>query len=53
MPPITKKPVNYPRPAGNDRDDGLTCEICGYRMVSRQCKIRCPNCGYTRDCSDP
>jgi rubrerythrin len=36
-----------------DRDDGLTCEICGTRMLQRQCKIRCPNCGYTRDCSDP
>ena len=34
-------------------DDGLTCEICGARMVQRQCKIRCLNCGYTRDCSDP
>ena len=36
-----------------NRDDGLTCEICGFSMLSRQCKIRCPNCGYTRDCSDP
>ena len=31
----------------------LTCDICGNRMVERQCKIRCLNCGYTRDCSDP
>ena len=65
--PITPKPVNqpnpsipnrdagivHPRPSAPDRDDGLTCEICGFRMLSRQCKIRCPNCGYTRDCSDP
>ena len=50
---INRKPANYPRPADKDRDDGLTCEICGFRMVSRQCKIRCPNCGYTQDCSDP
>ena len=35
------------------QDDGLNCEICGARMVQRQCKIRCLNCGYTRDCSDP
>ena len=31
----------------------LTCEICGAQMVQRQCKITCPNCGFTRDCSDP
>jgi len=31
----------------------LTCEICGATMVERSCKIKCPNCGFTRDCSDP
>ena len=31
----------------------LTCEICGGTMVERNCKIKCPNCGFTRDCSDP
>lgn len=30
-----------------------SCEICGWVMVARKCKIRCPNCGFTRDCSDP
>ena len=44
---------NLPRPTSADRDNDLTCEICGFRMLSRQCKIRCPNCGFTRDCSDP
>ena len=34
-------------------DEYLTCEICGQRMSERHCKIVCPNCGYTRDCSDP
>jgi rubrerythrin len=29
------------------------CDICGTRMFEKHCKIRCPNCGYTRDCSDP
>ena len=79
MPPIIRKPVNRPHPAGPDRDaaptrqnqehnlprpnhprpviadqdNDLTCEICCFRMLSRQCKIRCPNCGFTRDCSDP
>ena len=33
--------------------DEMTCDICGSRMFERQCKIICPNCGYTRDCSDP
>ena len=31
----------------------LTCEICGSTMIERSCKIKCPNCGFTRDCSDP
>jgi len=31
----------------------LSCEICGSTMVERSCKIKCPNCGFTRDCSDP
>ena len=31
----------------------MACEICGAEMVARKCKIRCPNCAYTRDCSDP
>ena len=31
----------------------LTCDLCGAEMVEQKCKIRCLNCGYTRDCSDP
>jgi rubrerythrin len=31
----------------------LSCEICGSTMIERNCKIKCPNCGFTRDCSDP
>ena len=27
----------------------LTCDICGAEMVERKRKIRCPNCGYTRN----
>ena len=42
-----------PPPQSRRRDDGLDCEICGARMYERSCKIICPNCGYTRDCSDP
>ncbi|HKE00210.1 MAG TPA: hypothetical protein VKE69_04315 [Planctomycetota bacterium] len=29
------------------------CERCGTEMIEHHCKIRCPNCGYVRDCSDP
>ena len=31
----------------------LSCEICGCEMIEQKCKIKCPNCGFTRDCSDP
>ena len=40
---------NNTRAPGHD----LSCEICGSVMVEQKCKIRCTNCGYTRDCSDP
>ena len=30
-----------------------SCEICGQVVRSVHCKLRCVNCGYTRDCSDP
>ncbi len=29
------------------------CDICGAQMRDIHCKLICPNCGYTRDCSDP
>ena len=50
--PASQASIQYPAgeyPAG----EYLTCEICGQRMSERHCKIVCPNCGYTRDCSDP
>lgn len=31
----------------------LVCDICNTPMLEMKCKIICPNCGYTRDCSDP
>jgi rubrerythrin len=30
-----------------------TCWVCGAVMREIKCKIVCPHCGYTRDCSDP
>ncbi len=47
---LTNNPITQGR---QRRDDGLDCEICGHRMYERNCKITCPNCGFTRDCSDP
>ncbi|MCH7738271.1 MAG: hypothetical protein IH872_12830 [Chloroflexi bacterium] len=40
---------------GTASDDSydLICEICGCLMIEQKCKITCPNCGFTRDCSDP
>jgi hypothetical protein len=29
------------------------CWVCGAVTREIKCKIVCPNCGFTRDCSDP
>lgn len=29
------------------------CDLCGATMQDIHCKLVCPDCGYTRDCSDP
>jgi hypothetical protein len=30
------------------------CDLCSFPLsLERHCKIICPNCGFTRDCSDP
>jgi Zn finger protein HypA/HybF involved in hydrogenase expression len=29
-----------------------TCDRCGFKMIERQCKVICPNCGSRFDCSD-
>jgi len=41
-----------------DRGGGVVewihiCERCGERMDEQKCKIICPRCHLTRDCSDP
>ncbi len=28
------------------------CPRCGEHLMSIRCKIQCPRCGYTEDCSD-
>lgn len=32
----------------------VSCEVCGGEMFyTAACKLKCPRCGYMRDCSDP
>jgi len=31
----------------------MTCVNCGRDLYEDRCKVRCPNCGYFEDCSDP
>ena len=33
-------------------DRGL-CDVCNAPTAEVHCKVVCPNCGFTRDCSDP
>ncbi|MBX6365618.1 MAG: hypothetical protein IRZ00_17250 [Gemmatimonadetes bacterium] len=40
-----------PRPA--PPAGGPVCDLCGATMYELHCKLICPACGYTRDCSDP
>jgi rubrerythrin len=28
------------------------CDRCGFKMVEKNCKVVCPNCGNRFDCSD-
>ena len=49
-----------PLPDGTDveRDPrsqvpAIPCDICGAPMQEHHCKLACPVCGFTRDCSDP
>jgi hypothetical protein len=37
-----------------DPSEPVACEACGAEMYyTAACKLKCPRCGYTRDCSDP
>jgi len=29
------------------------CDVCGSELIGVHCRLRCLNCGYIRDCSDP
>ena len=41
--------MSDPRPT----EPAYICNVCGELMREIHCKIVCPRCGYTRDCSDP
>ena len=54
--PITKTVGNWL--GGDERleakgEEPIRCDLCGQPMLGIQCKLRCSNCGYIRDCSDP
>lgn len=37
-----------------DPEAPVQCEVCGGEMYyTAACKLKCPWCGYARDCSDP
>ncbi|MFP4631859.1 MAG: hypothetical protein ACOCT0_00965 [Halobacteriota archaeon] len=38
---------------GYDSEDSARCPLCGGDVVRHHCEIRCLNCGFLRDCSDP
>ena len=60
---VSKVKVKSRRAKGEEtiyvRSDGrsegsMTCVICASTdVVQIHCKIRCMNCGLTRDCGDP
>ncbi|MGH7409073.1 MAG: HVO_2523 family zinc finger protein [Candidatus Methylomirabilales bacterium] len=43
-------PVPVPDHSGGP---AVPCDRCGTTMVEHHCKLQCPRCGFTRDCSDP
>lgn len=36
-----------------ETSEGESCWVCSQATVEIHCKIICPNCGFTRDCTDP
>ena len=44
-------PRDDPQKAGNSEKIYI-CDRCGFEMITRQCKVICPNCGSRWDCSD-
>ncbi len=50
----TQEPVEAlpgPQKPGGTQPEFI-CDRCGAEMISRTCKVVCPNCGNRFDCSD-
>ena len=45
------KPVGWDEDMPGNRHVYI-CDHCGHRMVEKNCKVTCPNCGNRFDCSD-
>jgi rubrerythrin len=43
----------YKLVAMTTQQDLYICDVCGAEMLEIHCKLICPRCGFTRDCSDP
>jgi hypothetical protein len=50
---MASEPRAVPSGPGVTPEAPSLCERCGTAMREVHCKIICPCCGYTRDCSDP
>jgi hypothetical protein len=48
--PLTDQEMNYIKERSCEAS---TCEICGFETAQNLCTIRCQNCGFEMDCSDP
>lgn len=48
-----KFPLTKAAPKKDDRRKVWLCDVCGAEFLDLHCKLRCTNCGFMRDCSDP
>lgn len=46
------EPVQPPRAPAKPPRREYKCDLCGFLMQERECKVICQNCGNRFDCSD-
>lgn len=54
--PDTPQVDDEPEPRSDELRQSIMqpkCDLCGSLMIEWHCRLRCPMCGYERDCSDP